>query len=132
MSASTALAGVVAVLVSAAIGALAFGLWINVADVLALGLLWILLATPVALAHCVFIAAPLYAVLIERWPLRWWNAGLVGFGIGAIPIPFWVATTGANPFDLLMTTLWFGVSGLAGGLAFRAVRGPGPAGGPAE
>lgn len=124
MSSSTALAGVVAVLVAAAAGVLAFGLWFCVPDILALGLFWILIATPVALGHCIFLAAPLYAAMIGRWSLGWCNAGLAGFAVGAVPIPLWIAVSVHDVHDTLMAMLWFGGSGLAGGLVFRAVRGP--------
>ncbi len=124
MSGRTLLAGVIATLAAGAAGVLAFGLWLCVPDILSLGLFWILIATPVALGHSIFLAAPLYTVMIRRWPLNWWSAALAGFSVGAVPIPLWIALSTHNVHDTLMLILWFGGSGLAGGLVFRSVCGP--------
>lgn len=82
----------------------------------------LLAAFPIALVHALTIAAPLYFALLRRCPLRWWNAALAGFFTGALPASLlalftWSGSGGAAAF-------WAGVCGMAGGLVFRAVRGP--------
>ncbi|MBN8812418.1 hypothetical protein [Sphingomonas sp.] len=86
-------------------------------------LLCFFIALILAFGHLVFIALPIYLVLVDRWPLRMWNAGLAGFLIGAIPMS--LLGLGGRPDleALLSAILWFGGSGLVGGLAFCAVRG---------
>lgn len=133
MSGRSLLAGITAIFAAATAGILAFALFTHQVDLGAVPFM-LVFAVPIAVLHCVFLAAPLYTVMVDRWPLRWWNAGLAGFVIGAIPLPFFMATLSGweveHLAELPLLILWFGGSGLAGGLAFRAVRGPRPVGMP--
>ena len=76
-----------------------------------------LFGVPVALLHIGFIAVPIYIALRPRYRLRWWNAALAGFLIGALPMSLL-----SQAFDGMAIT---GLCGLVGGLAFWAVLRPG-------
>ena len=95
------------------------------------------IAYPIALAHALVIAVPIYAMMmIARWPVRWWNAALVGVVTGAGPIFVFAAVWRPGPLlagdfgggwgSSLLMVEFFGGCGLVGGLVFRALRGPDP------
>lgn len=91
-------------------------------------LMVMVLAAIVALPHLLFLGLPAFFILGMRGPVRWWQAGLVGILV-ALPLPLFLQgvhpRAPGNPAEALAGLLWFCGSGLAGGLAFRAVYGAG-------
>ena len=116
------LAGCVTILAAALAGSIGFMFLAGSFDS-GLFLLCLFPAVILASGHMVFIALPVYLMLVDRWPLRWWNAGLAGFLIGAIPISLLSLGGGPDAKALLSAILWFGGAGLVDGLAFGVVRG---------
>jgi hypothetical protein len=136
------LAGYFAILVASVAG-IAVIAWpaiawpVQASHLIGLSVLVLCYAYPIALAHALIIAAPIYAVMmIARWPVRWWNAALVAVVTGAGPIFAFAAVWLPGPllagdFDggwgsSLLMVEFGGGCGLVGGLVFRAVRGPDP------
>ena len=94
-------------------------------------------AIPIGLLHVWMFALPLYSRLRRRWALRWWNAALGGFFVGAVPITllgmpglFNAILMDAGPVvyggpPLLLSVLLYlleaGLPGLVGGLTFWLV-----------
>lgn len=68
---------------------LVFGIFQSPAIGLTLGLIAFITALPVALAHMLLFALPLYAALRPRLRLTRFRAALAGFAIGAVPILFY-------------------------------------------
>lgn len=122
-------AGTTAVFVAAAVGVLLILVDLSGIESLALFPFLMLFAVPVASVHAALIAAPLYLLLGQYWPLRWWNATLAGLVTGAVPIAAsWMISDPAgflrDPQTTAGQVLGAGFCGLVGGLTFRAVRGP--------
>lgn len=86
-------------------------------------LLCVMVGIVLAACHAIFIALPLYMLLLDRWPLRWWSAGLAGFLVGAVPMPLLALASSRSVEALFSGVLWFGGAGLVSGLVFCAVRG---------
>lgn len=90
-----------------------------------LGVVSFLFFWPIALAHMLLVALPLYAGLVRYWPLRWWNAALAGLLIGATPstLYIWLWAAGQNPLAVFgwRIPLFLGISGAFAGLTFWAI-----------
>lgn len=88
--------------------------------------IWVMLpAGLVALVHLA-LAIPLFRFMQRRGRVNWMTAALSGAVIGATPLTLILLMNGV---DLTSLEAWtpsaiFAGSGLAGGLAFRAVLGP--------
>ena len=122
MSGRGPLAAVASVLASAVTGALLITLTARGADI-GFFFFCLLFALVVAFGHAVFLAFPLYLQLLDRWPLRWWNAGLAGLLIGAMPTLLLGLVLRLDLEPLLSGVACCGASGLVGGLVFCLVRG---------
>ncbi len=92
----------------------------------------LIIGFPIAAAHVVIVGSTLYAYAKARFPFHWWSAALGGFVTGATPIMIFATVplaislaSGRWPEAVgwLSVILWFGCSGVFGGLAFRAIRG---------
>ena len=102
-----------------------------------MAVLFLIFGLPIALLHVFVLGLPLYLRLRRRWPLRWWNAVLGGFFVGAAPIislslPGLLRDTysAAGPViyngpPLVLRVLLFaseaGLPGMVGGLTFWLV-----------
>jgi hypothetical protein len=105
------------------------GLWFTPAQFIAVTLMF---GFPIAAAHVVIVGSIFYAYAKARWPFRWWSAALGGFVTGVTPImildtvPLVISLASGRWLEAvgwLSVILWFGCSGVFGGLAFRAIRG---------
>lgn len=124
------LAAAAAILASAVTAGLGLAIWTLTFDT---GLLMVMLAAAIVAApHLLFLGLPLFFILGAAGPVRWWQAGIAGVLIG-LPLPLYALgfhpRDAGMPAEVLPWLLWFGSSGLAGALAFRAVYG-GELGGP--
>lgn len=86
------------------------------------------IAFVVSVAHAAVIGLPAYLVLRRSLHLNYGSAALAGFLIGAIPVAVYalasVALEKGGTWEPLVISPIFGILGVLGGLAFRAVLGP--------
>lgn len=126
------------VAVAAAFAFLLLSFTLNEASQIAL--IFLILGFPIALLHVLLLGLPAYAILRERWPLRWWNAAIAGFAIGVLPFGIFTFDpsaeflqagqivfveggqyTQAGWLNYLQGLAVAGAFGIAGGLAFWLV-----------
>ena len=95
---------------------------------------WVIISTivgaPIALLHAIPIGMPAYAILVKRWPIRWWSAALIGLPAGIVPTAIValmvVAIQAASHEEAIIASLqlalwllaWLGLAGVTGGLTF--------------
>lgn len=111
----------------------------DASDILGLAAFFLIAGFVVASFHALVLGVPGY-LLLRKWPLRWWNAALAGFLIGAVPSGLvWLdpgfetyrqgravliengAYTAAGWRNYLVWFAIYGAYGVAGGLAFWLV-----------
>ncbi|HSI18374.1 MAG: hypothetical protein ACAH11_07855 [Sphingomonas sp.] len=81
------------------------------------------MALAIAIPH-LLLAVPLYRVLRRRGWVNWGTAALSGAAIGGLPLVLFTLIVGSSTHgDMQFAILWFALSGLVGGLTFRAARG---------
>lgn len=85
-------------------------------------------AVPIAFAHMLFLAVPLYLALSRRWRVGWGSAAAWGFLVGATPFGLLfggaaiaTAERAQDIRDMLWSAGYAGGCGAVGGLAFNAI-----------
>jgi hypothetical protein len=124
MTGRVLVAGMAAILTASLVGTAILGILMRESDPFVL-VPMLLMVIVFATAHFLLLGLPLAVLVAKRWRIGWWNSGLAGLTIGALPLPS-LLLSGAPDLDgmVLLSALPLILSlagaGLAGGLAFRA------------